>query len=95
MASTHKHNYTKNGKPASVLLFSNPNTKTGRNHMTIKMSFDDGLTWPKEKWMLLDEWNSFGYSCITSVDEDTIGILYEGSGAHMVFQKFSFKKMLK
>jgi sialidase-1 len=95
MASTHKHNYTKNGKPASVLLFSNPNTKTGRNHMTIKMSFDDGLTWPKEHWMLLDEWNSFGYSCITSVDEHTIGILYEGSGAHMVFQKFSFKKMLK
>jgi sialidase-1 len=45
--------------------------------------------------MILDEWNSFGYSCITSVDEDTIGILYEGSGAHMVFQKFSFKKMLK
>jgi sialidase-1 len=84
-----------NGKPAAVLLFSNPNTKTGRNHMTIKMSFDDGLTWPKDDWMLLDEWNSFGYSCITSVDEHRIGILYEGSGAHMVFQKFSFKKMLK
>jgi len=95
MASTHKHTYTKNGKPASVLLFSNPNTKSGRNHMTIKMSFDDGLTWPEAYWMLLDEWNSFGYSCITSVDEDTIGILYEGSGAHMVFQQFSFKKMLK
>ena len=95
MASTHKHNYTKNGKPASVLLFSNPNTKGGRNHMTIKMSFDDGLTWPKEHWMLLDEWNCFGYSCITSIDEHTIGILYEGSGAHMVFQQFSFKKMLK
>ena len=95
MASTHKHNYAKNGKPASVLLFSNPNTKTGRNHMTIKMSFDDGLTWPEKNWILLDEWNSFGYSCITSVDENTIGILYEGSGAHMVFQKFSFKKMLK
>lgn len=95
MASTHKHNYTKNGKAFSVLLFSNPNTKGGRNHMTIKMSFDDGLTWPKEHWMLLDEWNSFGYSCITSIDEQTIGILYEGSGAHMVFQQFSFKKMLK
>jgi hypothetical protein len=27
------------------LLFSNPTTKSGRNHMTIKMSFDDGLTW--------------------------------------------------
>lgn len=95
MASTHKHSYTKNGKQASVLLFSNPNTKNGRNHMTIKMSFDDGLTWPKEHWILLDEWNSFGYSCITSIDEQTIGILYEGSGAHMVFQQFSFKKMLK
>jgi len=95
MASTHKHNYTKNGKPASALLFSNPNTKGGRNHMTIKISFDDGVSWPKEYWLLLDEWNSFGYSCITSIDQDTIGILYEGSGAHMVFQQLSFKNMIQ
>ncbi len=95
MASIHKHNYKEKGQSKSVLLFSNPNTKSGRHHMTIKLSFDDGLTWPKEYWLLLDEWNSFGYSCITSIDENTIGILYEGSGAQMVFQKISLKGLIK
>lgn len=95
MASIHKHKYTESGKAKTILLFSNPNTKSGRHHMTIKISFDDGLTWPKEHWLLLDEWNSFGYSCITSINEDTIGILYEGSGAQMVFQKISLKELVK
>jgi len=87
--------FYKKWKTSFSLAIFKPQHQNGRNHMTIKMSFDDGLTWPKENWMLLDEWNSFGYSCITSIDEQTIGILYEGSGAHMVFQQFSFKKMLK
>lgn len=63
--------------------------------MTIKVSFDEGLTWPKQLWLLLDEWKSFGYSCMTSIDEKTIGILYEGSGAQMVFQKISINYFLR
>jgi sialidase-1 len=86
MASIHKHVYHENGEQKSILLFSNPNTKTGRYNMTIKVSFDDGKTWPEEYWMLLDEGRSFGYSCLTSIDENTIGILYEGSRANMTFE---------
>jgi sialidase-1 len=94
MASIHKHVYHENGEQKSILLFSNPNTKTGRYNMTIKISFDDGKTWPEEYWMLLDEGRSFGYSCLTSVDENTIGILYEGSQAHMTFESIPLTELL-
>jgi sialidase-1 len=94
MASIIRHDYMSKGKKKSILLFSNPNSKTHRNHMTVKVSYDDGLTWPKEKHILLDELSGRGYSCLTSVDEDTIGILYEGSQAHMIFQTLQLKELL-
>lgn len=94
MASIHKHIYHENGQEKNILLFSNPNTKKGRHHMTLKVSFDDGKTWPETYWILLDEGNSRGYSCITSIDENTIGILYEGSRADMTFESIPIKEIL-
>ena len=95
MASLHKHVYHENGERRSILLFSNPNSKYQRIHQTIKVSFDDGKTWPKENWVLLDEGRGAGYSCITSIDEKTIGIIYEGSQAHMTFQKIPLDRLLE
>lgn len=95
MASIHKHFYNENGTRKSVLLFSNPDSKTNRNRLTIKLSFDDGKNWPKENQLLLDEWEGSGYSCITSIDENTIGILYESSMANLVFQKIAIKDLIK
>lgn len=69
------------------LLFSNPDSLTGRDHITIKASPDGGRSWPEENRLLLDEGRSAGYSCMTMIDEQTIGILYEGSQAHMTFQR--------
>ncbi|MDA7534537.1 sulfatase-like hydrolase/transferase [Verrucomicrobia bacterium] len=69
------------------LLFSNPDSIKGRNRITIKASLDRGLTWPKAFRLLLDEGNGSGYSCMTMIDEHTVGILYEGSQAHMTFQR--------
>lgn len=86
MASIHRHTWKENNKERSVLLFSNPNTKKGRHHITIKTSFDDGNTWPEKNFILLDELNGRGYSCITSVKDNMVGILYESSQADMVFQ---------
>ncbi|MDZ7633468.1 MAG: sialidase family protein [Bacteroidales bacterium] len=62
--------------------------------MTLKVSFDEGMTWPEKYWILLDEERG-AYSSITSVDEQTIGILYEGSQAHMTFQKISIAEFIK
>lgn len=94
MASLHKHEYTENGQKKSVLLFSNPNSKTDRNRMTIKVSLDGGATWPEKYWMLLDEKSGRGYSCLTSIDEQTIGILYEGSQADLTFQKINLSELI-
>jgi sialidase-1 len=94
MASLHKHEYTDKGQKKSILMFSNPNSKTDRDHMTIKVSFDDGKTWPEKYWMLLDEGKGRGYSCLTSIDEQTIGILYEGSQSDLIFQKIALKELI-
>jgi sialidase-1 len=94
MASIIRHDYIINGQKRSMLLFCNPDSKTIRHHMTIKVSYDDGLTWPMNKKILLDEWKSRGYSCLTSIDNDTIGILYEGSQSDMVFQQIKLKELL-
>ena len=84
MAGFHRHEMGRGKR--SMLLFSNPNAEKLRTHMTIKASFDDGETWPASHWLLLDEFKSRGYSCLTSINRKTIGILYESSQADMVFQ---------
>lgn len=62
-----------------VLFFSNPNSTDDRSKMTIKASTDQGMTWPEEYQLELYENDGFGYSCMTMIDENHIGILYEGS----------------
>ncbi|SDZ92251.1 sialidase-1 [Porphyromonadaceae bacterium KH3R12] len=93
MASLHKHAYHENGVEKSVLLFVNPASVSRRDNITLKVSYDDGNTWPEDKHILLDEYNGRGYSCITSVNDSTIGILYESSQADMVFQTVSLKEI--
>ena len=75
-----------NGKKQQVLFFSNPNSKTDRSHMTIKASLDGGLTWPETYQVELNAENGYGYSCMTMVDNQTIGIVYEGV-KELYFQK--------
>ncbi len=96
MACIHKHVFTnKGGEQKSVLFFSNPNSKYARHKQTIKVSFDDGKTWPEKYWIELDEGRGSGYSCLTSIDENTLGILYEGSQAHMTFQAIDVSEIFK
>ena len=90
-----RHDYIEDGEERHVLLFANPNSKERRNNITIKVSFDDGQTWPEEYWTLLDEGRGAGYSCMTSIDEHTIGIFYEGSQADIQFQAIPLKELLK
>lgn len=94
MASIHKHIFYKDNKQHSILLFLNPEAIDSREHLTLKVSYDDGMTWPNEKKILLDEYKSRGYSCITSIDENRIGILYESSQADIVFQQINLQELL-
>lgn len=74
-----------------ILLFSNPADGRDRRNITVKLSYDGGITWPNE--VLLDEGYSWGYSCLTMIDRKTVGILYESSQAHMTFQSFKLKEL--
>ncbi len=81
------------GEKQKVLFFSNPNDKSSRVNMTIKTSFDEGLTWPEDNWFELYSPPCYGYSCLTMVDESTIGIVYEGSG-DLFFQKIPVRTLI-
>ena len=94
MASLIHVNAKDNILNKDLLLFSNPNTKKGRNHMTIKLSLDGGMTWPSEYQLMLDEAEGWGYSCLTMIDKETVGILYESSVAHITFQTIKLTDLL-
>jgi len=88
MASLIHIGHELNGKADGRLLFSNPAVgEAPRREMSIQLSTDFGQTWPREQRLLLDAGISAGYSCLTMIDAETIGIIYEGSGAHLVFQR--------
>ncbi len=64
---------------APLLFFSNPALTRARARMTIKVSDDEGMTWP-ERWHTLIDERFAAYSCMTPVGRDKIGLLYEGRG---------------
>jgi sialidase-1 len=89
MASLIKHSYM----DKDILLFSNPFDQYVRHNMTIKISEDEGMSWPEKYHTLIDEGKSAGYSCMTSIGDGSIGILYEGSQSHLTFQRISIKEL--
>ena len=96
MASLIRFASTKDGDNRDVLLFSNPATKSGRTHINIKASTDEGMTWPEKYHKLIHEPACAGYSCMTKIDDKTVGILYEGGNtALLVFEKFDISEIIQ
>jgi sialidase-1 len=93
MASLISAEIKLNGTNKKVLFFSNPDNKESRTNMTIKASLDDGMTWPAKFHTLLNETTGYGYSCLTMVDNRTIGIVYEGE-KELYFQKIPVSEIL-
>jgi len=91
MAGLLKHVYIKDGQERSILLFSNPESCYTRDHITLKASYDDGMTWTSS--VLLDEYSGRGYSCLTSVNDSVVGILYESSQADLIFQQVNISDL--
>lgn len=92
MASIHKHVYQTGGSRSSLLIFCNPDSKFVRANITLKVSKDNGDSWQPK--VLLDEGKGRGYSCITSVDQHTLGVLYESSQADLIFQQMPLNELL-
>ena len=83
------------------LVVSNPNA-SGRNNMTIRVTDITDGTISKDsadwKYTTINVGHD-QYSCLTSIDENTIGILYETDttwhALDMLFQKFSIDYLLE
>ena len=90
-----RFDYQRNGQEEHVLLFANPRSQNGRTHHTIQVSFDDGLSWPDSHHWLLDEGRGAGYPSLTRIDRDHVGIVYEGSQAHLQFDKLPVVDLLE
>lgn len=73
---------------ARYLLFSNPAGKE-RRRMTIKLSRDEGETWPIEH--VVDEGYA-AYSCMAVLPDGHIGILYE-RGDRDAYEKIAFARI--
>ncbi|RYD28951.1 MAG: exo-alpha-sialidase [Verrucomicrobiaceae bacterium] len=81
-------------KHGRLLWFSNPDTTSGRREMTVKLSQDQGMTWPEEDALLYDSRNCMGYSCLAPVDAGHLGVLYEGQST-MYFLRFPVAQWFK
>jgi sialidase-1 len=91
MASLIRFDHKQHGP---LLVFSNPATGQGRFNMTLKVSNDEGMTWP-EKWhTVYDARRGAGYSCMTQIDDEHIGVLYEGV-SELYFVRFTIAELLK
>ena len=78
MASLVKMNVKVNGNMQDVLFFSNPNTSFGRYDMAVQASMDLGETWQPANKTMVDGRKGFGYSALSKVDDETVGLVYEG-----------------
>lgn len=73
----------------SWLVFSNPATTTGRHHLTVRISLDDGQTWPITR--LIYE-GSAAYSSLTSLPGGESG--GKGSGwVGLLFERDDYGKI--
>ena len=75
-----------------LLVFSNPNTSAGRFDMTLKVSTDDGKTWPTRWHTRYDQRPGAGYSCLTRIDDEHVGVVYEGR-RELYFLRFSIREL--
>ena len=77
------------GHGRNRLLFSNPASQKSRINGTVRLSYDEGKTWPVAKTIYA---GSFHYSCLTVLPEMTIGCLFERDGCRQIsFTRFSLE----
>jgi len=75
----------------NLLIFSNPAVPKGRNHLTVRLSLDEGKTWPQSR--LVCEGSS-AYSSLATLPSGEIGLLYERDDyKQLAFARFSLDRV--
>jgi sialidase-1 len=86
--------YDFTGKPP-LLVFSNPASKEKRIGMTVRLSFDDGKTWPAHKVLYQ---GPSAYSNVTVLPNGNLGCFYEAGYAKayegIVFEEVSMNSLM-
>ncbi|WP_344980212.1 sulfatase-like hydrolase/transferase [Compostibacter hankyongensis] len=71
------------------LLFLNPASKAKRDSMTLKVSYDNGYTWPYARLLYA---GPSAYSCMTVLRDGSVGCCYE-AGLKNPYEKIIFEKL--
>lgn len=79
-------NYLENGQISDIILFSNPASTDQRINMTIKMSEDNGQTWPYASMIYS---GPSAYSDLVYLSTGNIGLLYE-YGVENPYERIGF-----
>lgn len=83
--SIHRYSWSDDSSTGSKsrLLFSNPNSTVDRINMTVRLSYDEGRTWPVAKTI---DAGPGAYSDLVVTGDRRIGLLYErGNSGGIVF----------
>lgn len=86
-ASFIRYTDRRDGHAKNRLLFSNPAAGRRRN-MTVRVSYDEGKTWPVSKAI---HTGPSAYSCLTVLADGTIGLLYE-RGKKTAYESITFAR---
>lgn len=71
------------------LLFSNPATTKGRHHLTIRLSYDEGKSWPVSRLLYA---GSAAYSSMAVLPDDSVGIIIERDNySKITFSRFDLQ----
>ena len=82
-----RYTSTEAGDDKNRLLFSNANSSDSRENMTVRLSYDEGLTWTEGKTIYA---GSAAYSSLVALDNGEIGLFFEKDAyQENVFVRFS------
>ncbi len=70
----------------NIILFSNPNSTDKRVGMTVKLSYDEGKSWPIARMLYS---GPSAYSCLVALPDGRIGCFYE-AGVSSSYEKLVF-----
>jgi len=86
LACTRRYSWPQEGR--SRVLFANPADEKGRVNMTVRLSYDEGESWPVAKQIFA---GPSAYSCLARLPDGDIGLLFEGGERHR-YQKMMFAR---
>jgi len=90
LASTLRYSWPEQGR--SRLLFANPADRSNRINMTVRLSYDEGRSWPVSRQIFA---GPSAYSCLARLPNGGVGLLYERGDKHryekLTFARFTLK----